>query len=150
MKQFKGNHNIEAAFANFIEVVEQETGLKITDVDTYIHRPEVEQVEIALDVEDREIYDDYIKVLPDTLIWGLAKLSLTVFPKNEHKDMLIIVKPEDDEAFSKCDICEEDFPEDEKHDHFDEPTCLSCAGDQIAEWEAEDQERNSNFYKDVL
>jgi hypothetical protein len=162
MKTFKGNHNIESAFANFIEVVEAETGIKITDVSCYVHHPDNQQINNALAMEEIQVREDSIVITNNHQVWGLANISLNIFHyadqvklmepyKHKHDIKFLQVEEEEEEdPFVKCDICEEDIPKDEAHSHFDEPTCLSCAGKQIAEWEAEDQERNSNYYKDVL
>jgi hypothetical protein len=151
MSTFKGNHNIESAFANFIEVVEQETGLKIQDVDCWIHRAEQDEVETALKVEGAYKRSDCIKVVDDHKVWGLADVSICVHPL----DTSILQEEEEEEEeenkyFRTCHICLEEFPADEQDNRFDEPTDKECAERQMEEWEQENQQQQSDYRNSVL
>jgi hypothetical protein len=146
MSTFKGNYNIESALSNFIEVVEQETGLKISDVDCYIHRADEAQVEAALKVEGAFKRSDCIKVVDDHSVWGLADVDVIMFPLDES---ILQGEEEEEDPFFECERCSADTAKDEAHSDV-ENMCHDCGEATMHEWEQENQQQQSDYRRDVL
>lgn len=147
------------AFANFIEVMEQEHGIKIDSVSCWTHdqQDNADHAKKALDMADGK-YDnnvpgiECIKPVTEYKVWGLADLDVYVYAYTSTIDQIVneaMEEEDDEEYFFRCDRCDTDTHEDDKHSDVDK-MCHDCGEVTMHEWEQENQQQQSDYERDRL
>jgi hypothetical protein len=155
----KISNSAAQAFANFVEVMEQEHGIKIDGVDCWVHnqKDNKDHVKAALDMAEGKYQDaangvKFIKAVHEVNVWGLSDLEVYVYANDTAIDEIVNdwSEEEEEEAFEVCEMCQTETPKDEKHSAFTEHVCEPCGNAQMEEWEREKEQEQSDYRNDVL
>lgn len=150
MKKVQINDSVKQAFTNFLEVLEQEHGIKATDVEVAIHSADKEQVKAALELGGEAVHlagDTHYVPMDAGYVWSMSNLSMRAFFDKSVLDA--IAEEEEEEGWGKCTRCNEDVHESEEHSDVSN-VCKPCGDLTMEEWEKEKLAEQEEYRRSVL